>query len=983
MYLKKIEIHGFKSFADKAAVTLKPGITGIVGPNGCGKSNISDAIRWVLGEQSVKSLRGGTMSDVIFAGSSNRKAQNLAEVTLLFDNNDDYLNLGYEHIEITRRLYRQNGESEYLLNRQPCRLKDITNLVLDSGMGRDSLSIISQGNISTFADSRPTERRVTFEEAAGVSKYKKRKMETIRKLERTQENLDRIKDIISEIETNLKPLKKQYDKALKFQELKVKLTAIEIAVLVHDIKSSLIKKDELTGQIEIMAQKLGEINGDIVINENNNDKLEALMSSIDKEVDQLQNRYLKAVEDVSKHQLALKDLEIKQKEAQDYSKDDQAAAIAKLKGDIATQVTIYNDRVKRLNSLKENIRQKNDKRISRVEDAEQQKNEINSFLVALMNKENEYKNLENQLINFSAYNNGVKAILTARNSFPKLVGTISELISVESRYSLAISTVLGNAYQNLVTIDDQTAKDAINFLKRNNSGRATFMPLNVMKPRLVDENHMLVASQFPGFLGRASSFVECDPRYLPIIENLLGNILITTGLDSANGLSKELYGRYRVVTLDGDVVNVGGSLTGGGTRNPKININLQGDLDKLEIEIENFRKRIASKKNTFNDYDNEVKSLSSELFQLQLQYSKLKDEVTDYKEAIDENTAQYKQLTNEKMNFEELMSDGASNDILGKLNQATASRDDLSAQIKSKRQLKMELLEQSDTIKKVLKDLRSSLKEQQENKSALDIELTKISYRLNGYLDRLNQEYQMTYEFALENSDETVDIEVAKIDVIELTQSIKALGNVNLDAIDQYGEISSRYEHLTSQRDDLIQGEDALLQAIKKMDEIMVTKFKETVDLVNVQFNEVFRSLFGGGSARLIYEDESDLLETGIDINVQPPGKAIQNISLFSGGEKALIAISCLFAILKVRPVPMCILDEVEAALDLANVDRFARYLKSFSQMTQFIVVTHREGTMEQCDLLYGATMQQQGVTKLVGVELSDAIELTSSEDKE
>lgn len=983
MHLKKIEIHGFKSFADKATVTLQPGITGIVGPNGCGKSNISDAIRWVLGEQSVKSLRGGTMSDVIFAGSSNRKAQNLAEVTLLFDNQDDYLNLGYQEIEITRRLYRQNGESEYLLNRQPCRLKDITNLVLDTGLGRDSLSIISQGNISTFADSRPIERRVTFEEAAGVSKYKKRKMETIRKLERTQENLDRVKDIINEIETNLRPLKRQYDKAVRFKELKEKLTAIEISVLVYDIKSSLTKKDDLTKQIDRLATTLSQINGDIVINENNNDKLEAMMSNIDKEVDQLQSQYLKAVEDVSKYQLAQKDLEIKQKEARNLESDDHDRQISQLKNDIATQVTIYNDRVKRLNGIKEKVQEKNNQRNDLTLEAEKLKGTIESSQLKLLQKENEFRTLENQLINHSAYNNGVKAILQARNSFPKLVGTISELIKVDSPYSLAISTALGNSYQNIITRDDLTAKDAINFLKRNHSGRATFMPLNVIKSRHIDQNHLLVADQFPGFLGTASSFVTCEPEYLAIIENLLGNILIAADLDSANSLSKELYGRYRVVTLDGDVVNVGGSLTGGGTRNPKININLQDDLDKLEIEIDQFRKKIAANKNSYNDIDNGVKSLTNDLFQLQLQYSKLKDEVTQYKQAIDENTAQYKQLTNEKMDLDDLLSNRRQDEILEQLNEAVACREDLSGQIKAKRQLKMDLLEQSDAIKKVLRDLRSGLKEHQESKNRLDISITKINYKLDNLLERLNQEYSMTYEFALENANNSIDIEVAKVEVIELTQAIKALGNVNLDAIEQYVEISQRYEHLTSQRDDLIQGEDALLQAIKKMDDIMISRFKETVDLVNVQFNEVFRSLFGGGSAKLIYEDESDLLETGIDINVQPPGKAIQNISLFSGGEKALIAISCLFAILKVRPVPMCILDEVEAALDLANVDRFARYLKSFSKMTQFIVVTHREGTMEQCDLLYGATMQQQGVTKLVGVQLSDAIELTNNENKE
>ncbi len=984
MYLKRIEIHGFKSFADKVVVEFNNGITGIVGPNGCGKSNITDAIRWVLGEQSAKSLRGSSMSDVIFAGSSTRKAQNLAEVTLVFDNHDNYLDLNYQEIEITRRLYRQNGESEYLLNRQPCRLKDITNLVMDSGLGRDSLSIISQGNISTFADSRPVERRVTFEEAAGVSKYKKRKMETIRKLERTKENLDRIADIILEIESQLKPLERQRNKAIKYQAIKEELTKVEVSVLIADIEKSSADKKQFEAQIGTLAQQLVDMEADIVINENKNDKLEELMGAIDREVERLQGEHLEATEAVSKYQLMEKDIEMQRVEALNNANgDDLELQIETLKGDISRQVTNYNDRVARLKKLGDTIREAQKQRQELDGKISQFNNTINQNQLKLISKENEFKQLKDDLLNYSQYNHGVKSILNARGSFRNLVGTIDELVKVKDEYSLALSTALGNSYQNIVTLDDRTAKEAISFLKKNRSGRATFMPLDNMKPRNVKEEHLLVANQSEGFLGVASDFVEYDPKFSPIIKNLLGNIIIASDIHHANDLSKDLFSRYRVVTLDGDVINIGGSLTGGGLKNPKVNINRQDNLEILENEIGEIRSLIGKDRNELDGLENTSKALANEMFEKQLQYSKLKDEVSDFKEKVEHLTFKYKQISNEKMNLESLVSNEAGDEIVAKLNQAIETRDNLIVDLKAKRKSKMDLLEQSEEIKRTLKGLRSDFKNVQSAKNDLDVQVTKVNYELNSYLERLNQEYQMTFEFAAENFTAKIDLEQAKTTVYELRKDLKSLGNVNLDSIEEYEKTAERYGHLTSQRDDLIQGEDSLLAAIKQMDAIMIEKFKETVDAVNIEFNQVFRSLFGGGSAKLIYEDENDLLETGIDINVQPPGKAVQNISLFSGGEKALIAISCLFAILRVRPVPMCILDEVEAALDLANVDRFAKYLRGFSKITQFIVVTHREGTMEECDLLYGATMQQQGVTKLVSVQLEDALTLGENQDSE
>lgn len=979
MYLKRIELHGFKSFADKVNIEFQPGITGIVGPNGCGKSNISDAVRWVLGEQSVKSLRGSNMADVIFAGSEDRKAQNLAEVTLVFDNSDRTLNYDYNEVEITRRLYRQGNEAEYLLNHQQCRLKDITDLIMDTGLGRDSLSIISQGNISRFADNKPEERRAIFEEAAGVSKYKKRKIESIRKLERTTENLDRIGDIVFELEKQIGPLKRQKEKAETFLELKEKLTGVEVNVLVNEISSSKRLLDQLSEELKLLNEKQTSLDADILLKENANDDIKKKMFVLDNEINHLQSQLMEAMSEVTKLETSKIEIDQKRKHVLE-SADSQniAEKLVHLKALLTDLLGEYNNRVERLqdneNETKE-IKEKQNHIHQEIEYANQKL----SFLNSELGKNKSRKDiLADNIHNKSHYYSGVNAVMRLAKSNPDIIGVFGDLIQNDAKYDMAISTALGSALQYIVTKDDQQARMAIKFLKDNKAGRATFLPISNMERRKIRDEHLVLLPTLEGYLGVLSDTVTSDKKIDVIISHLLGNVILADNIDHAAAISKATFARYKVVTLDGNVVNVGGSLTGGSAQKQQSTIIQKRELEKLNKDIENQEKEIVTVKNKLHNLDNELKEVSHILLQKQMSYAKLEVIVQNKKEELIVAKGEYESLSHQSIELEDFKNGTTENQLVTQLNTAIQLRDDLTEQIKSKRETRMSFVNESEQLEVSLRELRKELKDVQTQINQKAIEATKQEASLNNYLNRLNEEYAMTFEFASENYHDEIDIESAKFEVATLRNQMSSLGHVNLDAIDEYNEVSQRYETMNAQRLDLMQAQDTIIKAIKEMDNIMIDKFSKTFDKINIEFNNVFRELFGGGKANIKYTDPDNILETGVDIDVQPPGKAVQNITLFSGGEKALIAISCLFAILRVRPVPLCILDEVEAALDIANVDRFAKFLRSFSHYTQFIVVTHREGTMQECDLLYGATMQQKGVTKLVSVKLEEAIDLSN-----
>lgn len=978
MYLKRIEIHGFKSFADKVDIEFQPGITGIVGPNGCGKSNISDAVRWVLGEQSVKSLRGANMSDVIFAGSEDRRAQNLAEVTLVFDNSDRFMKYDYNEVEITRRLYRQNNEAEYLINMQQCRLKDIVDLIMDTGLGKDSLSIISQGNISSFADNKPEERRGIFEDAAGVSKYKKRKLESIRKLERTKENLERIGDIVAELEKQVGPLKRQKDKAEKYLELKEKLTAVEVNVLVKEITEAKKSLDVLSKEIKDLNEQQASLDADMLMKENSNDDIKKKMYQLDQEVNSLQSKLLEAVSNVSKLETAKVEIDQKRKHAlQSASKENLQENIANMKAILSDIVNEYNDRVERLNSTEQDLKQLTRDQENRNKRLTELKNELNQLSSQINKNRSRKEILLDAIENKSNYHQSIKTVLNLAKSNRNIIGVLGELITTQKGYELAISSALGGAIEFVVTSDDQTARETIKFLRNNKAGRATFLPVSTMKPRQIRLEHLEVCNTMAGFLGVASDFITYDDKIGNVVLNQLGNIIVAKDLETANAISKAVFARYRVVTLEGDIVNVGGSLTGGSINQQRSSLVQKRELEQLAITLEQQETEFVKKRKLHNALDNEIKDVSHILLQKQMAYAKLEVVVQSKKEELIKTKTEYESLTEQSIELDDFKSGKTENKLIDQLNEAIKYRDMLTEEIKSKREMRMAYANENEALDVELRTIRKDQKDIQNAINENTIKATKLETMLNNYLTRLNDEYHMTYEYAVEQYQEEINVEQAKEEVYDLRTQIKRLGNVNLDAIEEYKVISERYENMNTQRIDLLEAQDRILAAIKEMDEIMVTRFSETFEKINVEFNHVFRSLFGGGKAKIKYSDPTNILETGIDIDVQPPGKAVQNISLFSGGEKALIAISCLFAILRVKPIPMCILDEVEAALDIANVERFAKYLREFSSTTQFIVVTHREGTMEECDLLYGATMQQKGVTKLVSVKLEEAIDLS------
>ena len=980
MYLKKIELHGFKSFADKSVIEFQPGITGIVGPNGCGKSNISDAVRWVLGEQSVKSLRGSNMSDVIFNGSEDRKAQSVAEVTLVFDNEDRFMNFDYNEVEITRRLYRQNNEAEYLINREPCRLKDIIDLIMDTGLGRDSLSIISQGNISSFADSKPEERRGMFEEAAGVAKYKKRKLESIRKLERTKDNLDRVEDICLELEKQIAPLRRQKEKAEVYLELKDQLQSIEVSVLVKEIENLSASLKELNDSLDSLDKEKVTIEGQILLNEQQNETLKKKMYDLDQEVNGLQGQLLTAMNNVNELETQKVEIDTNRKHIlENTDKEDLQARIAQMKAILQDAVNEYNDRVNRYKETKEeklDIEAAQEKNRSEMMALRQN---IENLNLQLHNNRNRREQLVDIVENKSGYSYGVRSIMKAKDSLSGIIGVLGDLLESDAQYETALTTALAGAVQFIVTKTDQDAREAIHFLKENKSGRATFLPVEVMKPRSLRDDHLMVCQNFDGYLGVMSDFVRYPQEIESVVLNQLGNIILVDTLKHASALSRAIFARYKVVTMDGEVVNIGGSLTGGTNKSQSSNFASKRELEMIKEIIVSQEKEINHKKAKLNELDNLAREISHHLLQKQMSFAKLEVVVTNKKSELQVAKSEYESLTHRSVELSEIESGAQDNQLINELNEAKKLRDRLTESIQAKRELRMSFVNENDKLEETLRASRAHLREIQSEMTQKQVNKAKQETELSNYLLRLNDEYKMTYEFAKEEYTQEINMGEAKENVRLLRHKIDSLGNVNLQAIEDYQEVSTRYETLNSQRLDLINAQDSILKAIDEMDEIMISRFSETFEKINKEFNIVFRNLFGGGKAELRYSDPDNILETGIDIDVQPPGKAVQNITLFSGGEKALIAISCLFAILRVRPVPMCILDEVEAALDVANVERFAKYLREFSTQTQFIVVTHREGTMEECDLLYGATMQQKGVTKLVSVKLKDAIDLAGA----
>lgn len=975
MFLKRIELQGFKSFADKTVIQFDQDITGIVGPNGCGKSNVNDAIRWVLGEQSVKSLRSGTnMSDIIFSGSEYRKPVNMARVTLVFDNSTRVFDSDFDEIEITRQILRANNEASYFINKTPCRLKDINDLVMDTGLGKDSLSIITQGNISSFADAKPEDRRSLFEEAAGVAKYKKRKKISLSKLEQTKENLDRLQDILDELERQIGPLEKQAKKAEKYISLRDKLSKIEISVLVEDIDQYNEKINQINKELfDIQAMHTSE-NAELLKQETRLESIRKEMYALDKQINELQGKYTKAMEE--NYQLERRKIEQDEKRKYMLKVADKKARQKEIQAMLEEARFEYQDRHQRLMQTQQDLNNRrnivNDLK-TKISKARYESDQANNILTQLQNRR---QVLENMMKQPFAHQQGVRSVMQAKNSLSGVYGVVSELLIAHTDKALAVNAALGGSIYQIITKNEADARNAISFLKRNRSGRATFLPLSVCRPRKMNEQVITIASTSPGFLGFASECVDCKEIFDPVKERLLGNVIVVDTLQNANETAKRLRYAYKIVTLDGDIVHTGGSMTGGVTKNQSTPVTMRQELDTINSKIEGQKIKANSCLNETDILTQKLQKENDAIVTLQIELAKLENIYATKKAKYDSILAEYQELGVDIEENAELAQD----DLVVQMSKMHAVLDSLSLEIQSLRQSRFDKGNDAEQLENQIRLVRREMNSKQSQIHNYEMEIVKVKTQLENALNRLSTDYEMTYEYALTKK-EDVEIESAKEEVIQLRQSISRLGNVNLDAPNEYKEVKERFDFMTSQKEDLEKASQQILAAIDEMDQTMISQFTDMFNKINAELDGVFKAMFGGGRASLSMVDPDDVLNTGIDIDVQPPGKMVKNIQTFSGGEKALIAISVLFAILKARTMPLCIFDEVEAALDQANVERFARYLSHYRGQSQFIAVTHRPGTMEQCDTLYGVTMQKDGVSKVLKVQLKDAVHIAKEEE--
>lgn len=1182
MYLKRLELQGFKSFADKTILEFKPGITSVIGPNGSGKSNISDAIRWVLGEQSMKSLRGAKSEDIIFAGTQSRKSLGFAEVSIVIDNSDAKLPIEYSEVTVTRKLYR-NGETGYFINKTPCRLKDILELFMDTGIGKDGYSIIGQGKIDEILSNKSEDRRHIFEEAAGIVKYRTRKQESEKKMEQTKLNLLRINDILTEIEGNIEPLKAQSEKAKQYLNLREELKNIEVGLFVYNINTYKEKLEQIIKDEEIMTSQRNTENEKLTSIQSLKDSLKQELDEITTQIEQMQNIGFESTNKIEKInseigiskeriqnnitnkerlESEIKELRIRIQELQEEEKQRQEKKanlfqnkekfeeelkqkekeLAKLTktlsdkeleieakkqkietntdkkyevlADINTQEANYENLEKRKKTLKielENV-------ISELDSTRDNKQELSKKFYEIQSKRNivsnnlqqettekescmnKIKDFEEEInkLNYQmnmkdarhkflletekekeGYIKSVKELLLDcdKNSQLKkgMHGVLANLISVNKEYELAIEMCLGQALQNVVTETEEDAKKLVEHLRNNNLGRASFLPISSIRGKRIEN---VISNGMKGVIGIASDLVKCDKKYTQIVLNLLGRTVVVEDMNIGISLAKMNNYSFRIVTLKGDVISSSGSITGGSVATKTVNIlGRSREIEELEKEIKKLSKKIeeitlqkrkylesitkviekvAGLEKELQDIEivyaaenQKMVSIEENIYKLEQRRDKLKEEELSINKQKEESIKQKEEkeqeveklnseikslseeveqfatvnkdnqkyiddlnfdITNLKISVSSFIESEASieefverirqeilnnnNNIENKnntLNQAIKENTELQTKIDNLNseieQIKAEVNNSSENIEK-LKQLRTEKNELLDKKEEeitnqfsileglkeqivkMDFKKTKLEQDIEQLINTLWDEYEITPNNAGEYKKPN-NIAQAQKEVSSIREKIKDLGSINIDSIEEYKKISERYDFMCEQRLDLENTVAKLRKVISEMTQTMEQQFKEKFEIINKNFNEVFIELFGGGKAELILTDEDNVLECGIDIRVQPTGKKLQNMMLLSGGEKAFTAIALLFAILKINPAPFCILDEIEAALDDVNVYRFAEYLKKFSQASQFLVITHRKGTMEVADTVYGVTMEENGISKLLSMKLS------------
>lgn len=1188
MYLKRLELAGFKSFADRTELEFVPGVTAVVGPNGSGKSNVSDSIRWVLGEQSAKSLRGAKMEDIIFAGSDTRKPVNFAEVTLTLDNTDRSLDVEYSEVSVTRRVYR-SGESEYYINNRSCRLKDIMELFMDTGLGKEAYSIIGQGKIEEILSTKSEDRRGIFEEAAGIVKYKTRKREAEKKLADTEQNLVRIHDIVSEISEQIGPLQEQAQTARTYKELHRNLVEHEVALYVQQIEAAHQKWEEASSRVKQLQEMLVVQSTDASKQEADLEQARFHVSQIDQSIEELQQVLLTVSEEAEKvegqrevlrermrnlsanrqqtmehmHRITEKQHSLETELAEEQQRADEArrkmsdaqralkeaedqfyAMVQSLTDDVERLKGDYFEKLNEMANLRNEIRhqqqlvqtsqaridrqhtekdrleleevQRQQKRnaleaqlrdidqeiqdtlarykelMEQVRDGQERTEQARRELRQLEQKRESAKSrfdlLKEMQSEFAGFQQGVKEILKARErGFSGIHGAVAELVVVPQQVETALEVALGGALQNVVVDNEAAGRAAIAYLKQHNAGRATFLPLDVIRSRSIQTEDKRRLEKEAGVVGIASELVTFEETYRPIFESLLGNVIVTKTLEQANQVARSLGYCYRVVTLEGDIVNAGGSMTGGALKKNTTNLlgrnrqaeELEAQMQQIDQEIsghttlmeqlaqalrqkeqeqeelrtqgESLRLKEQEVKGHLQQTDSEGRSIGERAklveqeidgYQREREEAHQKQQETEAKlaklteeekilteqiasaeakrqeqleskEEINQKItslkvldAQVKQEYQSRLEQTERLQDQkqslqkewdeqnatlASLDELEQTNESSGSKldetiaelrqdkDRVAGLIQERRNERAILFHRQEQLEQEVKELRKEVKILEEKLHQEEVKVNRSEVELDHLLNKLSEEYEMSYDLAKQKYPPRGEIADEIQIVNRLKKQIAALGTVNLGAIEEYERLHERQHFLSTQEADLNEAKDMLYQVILEMDTEMSRRFKETFDAIQEQFRDVFVQLFGGGRADLLLSNPENLLETGIDIVAQPPGKKLQNLALLSGGERALTAMALLFAILRVKPVPFCVLDEVEAALDEANVNRFAEYMHHFSSQTQFICVTHRKGTMESADVLYGITMQEGGVSKLVSVKLEESSKFIES----
>lgn len=979
MKLLSIKAHGFKSFADKIEINVGDGITGIVGPNGSGKSNVVDAIKWVLGESSLKEIRGGEKaSDCIFAGSTSRSPLTRAWVSLTFDNSDHYLASDLAEIEIKREVFK-TGENEYYINNTKVRKKDITDLFLDSGANADSFSIISQGKIVEIIKGRPYDRRVVIEEAAGVLKYKKRKEETMRKLDNTNDNLEKVTLVIDELESSVEPLRIQAETATKYLNFKEELKGVEIALIASDIKKINEDYENAKTSIDSLSEQLSSMSNNSSVEDVKLESLKTKSIKIDEDISNGTEELIKMNQQLSKLEMDKQVVGERRKyEVENQKLENNILILKENEASLKKNIKVINNKIE---DKKQELEDK--KKLSQDTFEEHRITNLKKTTLTseLSNKLKEETNLKNRIEVLSdSIENDTKIPYSVKSvlSNPRLKGihdVLIKLIDTEEKYVTAIETALGGNSSVIVVDDEASAKSAIEYLSTNKLGRATFFPISVIKPRGIDDDTLRICESTVGYVGIASELITYNPLYKAIMENQLGNVIIVNNIDTMNKLGKNIGYRYRIITLDGELLHTGGAITGGVNKTSKGVMNDRFLLEKLNKDLSIITNEIKLMEEHVNTIDQDLSILESKVISTRTEEARVSEELNQMQ--IEEGELNKKLEDNQK----ELMgtssvknhsTDEYLDKLLADIVDVSSQKEILESKINKLKSEKNEVTNEINELESISRKNNQEYNKVQNELTEKKISIGKMDVKLDGLLNRLSEEYQITYDAAKDNYVLDIDENTARTKVNYLKREIRDLGDVNVGSIAEYERVNTRYTFLTEQKNDLEGAINNLMEIITDLDETMKKRFIDTFELVNKEFGSVFKKLFRGGTASLVLTEPDDILNTGVDIKAEPPGKSLKNVATLSGGEMTLTAIALLFSILNIRVVPFCVLDEVEAALDEANVDQFGTYIKEYEAASQFIVITHKKRTMEYANTLYGITMQESGVSKLVSVRLEN-----------